>query len=671
MKNSNHLVNERSPYLLQHAHNPVDWYPWGEEAFERARTEGKPIFLSIGYSTCHWCHVMERESFEDGDVAKALNRDFVAVKVDREVRPDVDAVYMNVCQALTGGGGWPLTVFLTPEAKPFYAGTYFPKQRRYGQPGLLELLDTVANAWKSDRQRLLKSGEEITAALSGDEAGDAYTLDKAPVIQACQRFEQRFDGRWGGFGSAPKFPAPHNLLFLLHCHLLGVGEQSLEMAEKTLRAMYQGGIYDHIGGGFSRYSTDERWLVPHFEKMLYDNALLVLTYTEAYQLTGDELYRGIVEKTLEYVQREMTSPEGGFYSAQDADSDGEEGKYYVFTQSEIIRVLGEADGRTLCERYNITSKGNFEGKSILNIIGKEAALPEPATEALLAKLYDYRPGRCRLHKDDKILTAWNALMLAAYAKASAVFDNIEYLHSAEKAFNFIEDNLTDENGGLLISYRDGKAGGRGLLDDYAFLAWACLELYDSTFHAAYLERAGMLMKTVLSRFQSASGGFYLSPEDGESLILRPKEQYDGAMPSGNSVAAWCLVRLAALTGEEFWREAAERQLTFYGSFFSRQPDAVTFALSALMQSMYPVQELICVLADESDKAVLARMLGRKTHPQTAVLVKTLRDQDILSRAAPFADSYPVPEQGAIYYLCQNRSCEAPTADLKHIFDRLK
>ncbi len=670
MEHTNHLIQERSPYLLQHAHNPVDWYPWGEEAFGKAKAEQKPIFLSIGYSTCHWCHVMERESFEDHEVAAALNRDFVAIKVDREERPDIDAVYMNVCQMLTGGGGWPLTVFLTPESKPFYAGTYFPKHRRYGQPGLLELLDAIAKAWRADRKSLLESGEKITAALSAEELHGGHALDKAPIHQAVWHLEQSFDKRWGGFGRAPKFPMPHNLIFLLRCHLLGVGERCLEMAEETLRAMYRGGIFDHIGGGFSRYSTDERWLAPHFEKMLYDNALLVTAYTEAYQITGNELYRRIVEKTLEYIRREMTSPEGGFYSAQDADSEGEEGKYYTFTQPEIMEVLGAESGRLFCEGYGITVKGNFEGKSIPNRIGKENALPDSGMEALLSKLYEYRSGRYRLHKDDKILTSWNALMIAAYAKAYAVFGDKGYLDSAQQACRFLTEELTAADGTLLISYRDGKAGGQGLLDDYSFLAWACLELYESTFAAAYLERACELMDQVIVRFGSDTGGFYLSPEDGESLILRPKEQYDGAMPCGNSVAAWCLARLSSLTGEARWQEAADCQLSCYGAFFRRQPSSVTFALLALMQAVYPTQELVCVMAQEGEKDALAQKLGKIPHPQTTTLVKSPQDQEALSPMVPFTADYPIPEQGVMYYLCRNRQCETPTTDFEAIHRRL-
>ena len=671
MNKPNRLIDEISPYLLQHAHNPVDWFPWGEEAFAKARLDDRPVFLSIGYSTCHWCHVMEKESFEDADVAAALNRDFVCIKVDREERPDIDAVYMAVCQALTGGGGWPLTVFLTPEQKPFFAGTYFPKNPRYGQRGLLELLGMISDAWRTDKDNLTAAGEQIATLFShGDAAEGPRSLSRTAAEEAETQLERRYDARWGGFGHAPKFPAPHNLLFLLRCHLLGLGSQPLAMTEHTLRAMYQGGIFDHIGGGFSRYSTDETWLAPHFEKMLYDNALLVMAYTEAFQITGNPLYQGVVEKTLGYVGREMTSPQGGFYSAQDADSEGEEGKYYTFTPDEIRSVLGEQDGRAFCEGYDITGPGNFEGKSIPNLIGREAALPGPAMEAMLEKLYAHRSGRYPLHKDDKALTAWNALMAAAYAKAYRVFEKPAYLRAAEKAYAFIGRHLAAPDGSLLVSFRNGQAKGQGMLDDYAFLAWACLELYESTFQLAHLERAGELISRALEAFSSPSGGLYLSPRDGKRLLFRPKEHYDGAMPSGNSVAAWCLVRLAALTGEERWQTAAERQLASFGTWFESHPSSATFALSALMQVVYPAQELVCVVADEKEKASLALTLGRFAHPQTSVLVKAPPDQEKMARIAPFATAYPIPERSVMYHLCRNRQCDRPTDDFEAIRRKL-
>lgn len=669
MNTPNRLIHEISPYLLQHAHNPVDWFPWGEEAFAEARAGNKPVFLSIGYSTCHWCHVMEKESFEDAEVAALLNEHFVCIKVDREERPDIDAVYMTVCQALTGSGGWPLTVFLTPDQKPFFAGTYFPKESRHGRPGLPALLGMIASAWKTGEGNLPDSAERIAALFSREGAAQAHTLNRTAAEKAASELERNHDARWGGFGNAPKFPTPHNLLFLLRRHLLNVGRRPLAMAEHTLKAMYQGGIFDHVGGGFSRYSTDEKWLVPHFEKMLYDNALLAMTYTEAFQITGNALYRGIAEKILAYVGREMTDPEGGLYSAQDADSEGEEGKYYTFTPDEIVRVLGEQGGLAFCERYGVTRAGNFEGKSIPNLIGREAALPDADMQAMLDTLAAYRLGRYPLHRDDKALTSWNALMIAAYAKAYRIFGESAHLRAAEKAHAFIARRLTAKDGSLRTAFRNGRSQGQGLLDDYAFLALACLELYESTLQTAYLEQACALMDRTCEEFASPSGGLYLSPRGGEQLLFRPEEYYDGAMPSGNSAAAWCLARLAALTGDEKRRAAAERQLAAFGAWFSR-PTSVTFALTALLQVVYPSQELVCVLADEEEKAPLALKLGAFAHPQTAILAKTAENREALARLAPHTAVYPIPQHGVMYYLCRNQRCDEPTGDFEAIRQKL-
>ena len=610
---------------------------------------------------------MEKESFEDDEVADYLNAHFVAVKVDKEERPDIDAVYMGVCQALTGSGGWPLTVLLTQEQKPFFAGTYFPKHRRYGQPGVLELLGAVKEKWDTQREKLLASSEEITKTVSraeGPRTGPR-DVDRKPVEQAARQLARSYDRRYGGFGPPPKFPMPHNLLFLLRCHHLGVGGDGLGMVEHTLTQMIRGGIHDHIGGGFSRYSTDEKWLAPHFEKMLYDNALLTVALLECWQLTENPLYKAVAKKTLRYIRREMTGGGGGFYSAQDADIDGEEGKFYTFTPEEITEVLGPGDGRRVCRRYGVTPAGNFEGKSIPNLIGREPlCVDDPELEQSIAALYQYRRSRYKLHTDDKILTSWNALMIVAYAKAYRVLGEGQYLQSAVGAHAFIREHLTDSTGNLLISWRNGKAKGRGLLDDHAFLAWACLELYESTFAIEYLEHACGLMDSVLERFTHEDGGFFLAPKDGEPLIFRSKEQYDGATPSGNSVAAWCLARLSALTGEAKWSRAARGQLAFYADMFHRQPTAYTFALTALMQEVYPAQELICVVGEESAGAGLALELGALYHPQTAILVKTETGAERLSRIAPFTREYGVPKgRAAAYYLCQNQSCSAPVFDL--------
>jgi len=617
---------------------------------------------------------MEEESFEDREVADCLNARFISVKVDKEERPDIDAVYMSVCQTLTGSGGWPTSIFMTPEQKPFFAGTYFPKRRRYGQPGLLELLEAIWEKWRKEKAALLESGDRIAAAFA---EGARRTVggaapDREPVENAAAQLALSFDRTYGGFGKPPKFPVPHNLLFLLGCHGLGVSPEALDQVERTLTGMLRGGIFDQVGFGFSRYSTDEKWLAPHFEKMLYDNALLVMALVSCYQVTGTPLYREAAQRTLSYIRREMTAPEGGFYSAQDADIGGEEGKFYTFTPGEITEALGEADGSIFCGHYDITPSGNFEGKSIPNRIGKEPGPLDTHMEASLEKLRKYRESRYRLHKDDKILTSWNALMIAAYAKACRVLGKADYLDSATKALEFISASLTGGEGELYISCREGKSKGKGLLDDYAFLAWACLELYEATYKVEYLERACRLMDAVFTRFSNPAGGFYLSPWDGEALLFRPQEQFDGAMPSGNSVAAWCLSRLAALTGEARFRKALNRQLAFYMPMFRDQPTACTFALTALMGQVYPSRELVCVMEDEADVARLAQVLGGYFHPQTAVLVKTPGNGEALAAVAPFTAAYtPTPGKGMSFYLCQDRSCAPPFHSLEELVQRLE
>ena len=463
---SNRLKNEKSPYLFQHKDNPVDWYPWCREAFQKAADEDKPVFLSIGYSTCHWCHVMAHESFEDAEIADQLNRDFVCIKVDREERPDIDAVYMAVCQAVTGAGGWPLTIIMTPEQKPFFAGTYFPKQHRYGQPGLKELLKRVADLWKRAREKLLNAGDQIVAAINQGQPSGGNEPNRALLHEAYGLFHRQFDSKWGGFGSAPKFPAPHNLLFLMRYSLLEAAPDALEMAQTTLDAMACGGLQDHIGGGFSRYSTDEKWLVPHFEKMLYDNALLIMAYLKAFQLTKLERYADTARRTADYILRELTDEQGGFYCGQDADSDSVEGKYYVFTPEESEAVLGKEDGQAFNRLYGITAAGNFEGKSIPNRIGQTEDGWQAKDERLL-KLYQYRLNRAKLHKDDKVLLSWNAWTILALSQAGRILGDDRYLNAARRAQQFIENNMMDQNGRLYLRWRDGEAAHIGQLEDYA------------------------------------------------------------------------------------------------------------------------------------------------------------------------------------------------------------
>ena len=667
----NGLIHEKSPYLLQHAHNPVDWYPWGDEAFDKAKQEDKPVFLSIGYSTCHWCHVMERESFEDDEVADYLNKHFVSVKVDREERPDVDAVYMQICQTLTGSGGWPLTVFLAPDKKAFYAGTYFPKNSRYGMSGLLEILSTVAKLWKTERDKLARQGADIAARLAVGEQKQAEIVTKSDFHRAYEMYRRSFDSRYGGFGRAPKFPSPHNLMFLLRYYYYERGEEALEMAVMTLRSMFRGGIFDHVGGGFSRYSTDAKWLVPHFEKMLYDNALLTIACLEAYRLTGDMLFTRIAERTLLYVRREMTDVLGGFYSAQDADSEGEEGKFYVFTPQTIKTILGDEDGDYFCGYFDITDDGNFEGASIPNLLRNDRYdVPDGRIDALLPKLYDYRLKRTALFKDTKILTAWTALMTAAYATAYRVLGDEDYRSSAERAAAFIGERLTGPDGRLYVRWCDGEAAGTGYLDDYAFTAWAFLSLYEATFDAAYLKSALETAESMCRLFEDGvNGGFYLAAADAEALPLRPKETYDGALPSGNSVAALVLVRLAQLTAETVWETRAARQLSFLAAPIKEYPIAHAFGLLAAQSALYPSREVLAAVPSDAKARELCDALSRDFLPDVSVLVKTRENAPLVDELATYAAAYPVTDK-TNFYLCENKACSLPLTDVDALLARL-
>lgn len=620
----NRLVQEKSPYLLQHAHNPVDWYPWGDEAFEKARREDKPVFLSIGYSACHWCHVMARESFEDEEVAEYLNARFVSVKVDREERPDVDGIYMRACQALTGGGGWPASIFMTAGGEPFYAGTYFPKAY------FLRLLEAIGDKWESDRPALLQSGKEITGALRREEKARAASGEMAPMEEAVSMFRGAFDREYGGFGAAPKFPSPHNLMFLLYT--------APELAEKTLEGMYRGGIFDHVGGGFCRYSTDRYWLVPHFEKMLYDNALLAMAYLLAYERTGKELWRTVAVRTLRYAENELMSPEGGFYSSQDADSDGGEGKYYVFTPEELEKVLGKRNGEIFCRAFGITENGNFEGKSIPNLL--DGAEPGEEVRALLPRVYDYRRARISLRTDHKILMSWNALMTAAFANASRILAEEEYLRTARKTADFLERRLT--RGDTVYSgITDGKLGARGFLDDYAFYVFALLSLHQATLEEAYLDRAAELAQKAVSEFfDGERGGFFFSGAGNERLILRPKETYDGALPSGNSVMAYNLSRLSLLTGRDFYEKVLNLQRNFMNGQARSYPSGYGFYLYSLLS----VRQVTCVSENRED------------------LKKLKIRSDWAFRLASDLQ-YPMKNGRTTFYVCRDNTCLPPVNEL--------
>ena len=639
----NHLKNQTSPYLLQHSENPVDWYPWGEEAFSRAREEDKPVFLSIGYSTCHWCHVMAQESFEDEETAELLNRHFVSVKVDREERPDVDAIYMSVCQAFTGNGGWPASIFMTADRKPFFAGTYFPKRSRDGMIGFTELLTAIHDRWENDRPSLLRLADEVVARLN--RSRETSGAPEADLIDAAaELYRQSYDRKNGGFGRAPKFPAAHSLLFLLTCYERRGDESCLKMAEKTLLQMYRGGLFDHIGFGFFRYSTDERFLIPHFEKMLYDNALLIMACCKAYRAAKKTIYLEIAQKTADFVLREMTSPEGGFYSALDADSGGEEGKYYLFTPEELTELLGEKDGRAFCRHFGITTKGNFWGKSNPNLLSSDPS--DRSFDGLLETVRQYRRERCALHTDDKILTSWNALMISALCRLYQAGGNGEYLECARRADSFIWERLC-EGETLFVSFREGKRGVRGFLDDYAAFIFAQLALYGATLETEYLDRAKRLCREAVRQFaDETGGGFYLYGEENEPLILRPKECCDGALPSGNSLMAWNLVRLSQLTPEpdgEYMLKA-KRQLNFMSAGAAQYPAGHAMFLLALLDHETPPPRVTVVAAERKDIAKLPLTLP----PDAAV---------ILLRGP--TDEYPLKNGRTTFYICRDHSCLPP------------
>ena len=654
----NLLQYEKSPYLLQHAGNPVRWQPWGQAAFDAAIREDKPIFLSIGYSTCHWCHVMAQESFEDGAVAAAINRDYIPVKVDREERPDVDAVYMAACVAMNGSGGWPLTVLLTPDRKPFWAGTYLPKRQ------LLSLLAQASELWRENRAGVLRYGETLTAQLQGEQAHTPGEPSRALVKAGVEQLAALYDANWGGFGRAPKFPTPHNLLFLLrYAGLTGDGA-ARAMAEGTLEHMLRGGIFDHIGGGFCRYSTDEKWLVPHFEKMLYDNALLSLAYAEAFAHTRRPVFRDIACRTLDFALRELSDPQGGFYCGQDADSGGSEGLYYLLTPQDVSSALDADTAQRFCDRFNVTPQGNFEGKSIPNLIRTPDWETEPSwAEAAREKLYRYRRERTELATDDKVLTAWNALMLAALARAGLLFSEPRYLEAAEQAAAFIQEHLTHKNGSLLARWRSGDAAHAGKLDDYAFAAWGLLELYSATFQTTFLSEACRLTGLLLDDFfDSEQGGFYPYSSQGEQLITRTKESYDGAMPSGNAVAALVLSRLARLTGEARFRTAKELQFRYLAGAIRDYPAGHCFSLLAMLEELWPTAELVC--AARELPAELPAFLRGKLFPNLTVLVKTQENAQQLAQTAPFTEAYPIPPTGVKYYLCRGGTCQSPADSLE-------
>ena len=685
---ANRLINEKSPYLLQHANNPVYWYPWCDEAFKKAEEENKPVFLSIGYSTCHWCHVMERESFEDMEVAELLNNDMIAIKVDREERPDLDNVYMTVCQMLTGSGGWPLTIIMTPDKIPFFAGTYIPKTTGFGRTGLMELIPRVGEVWHNRKNEVLASAERIQEALkSVDDLAPGRRMDESIPAKAYKELESRFDREPGGFGSAPKFPSPHNLLFLLRYWRRTGDKNALEMVEKTLLNMRKGGIYDHIGFGFHRYSTDGKWLLPHFEKMLYDQAMLAFTYTEAYQATGRSEYASTADEIFTYVLRDMTSPEGGFYSAEDADSEGVEGKFYVWKEKELREIFGD-NTDPLIEYFNVREEGNFKeestgkttGENILHlsrsveqIANARGISPQDLKKKLAVarqELFDIREKRIHPHKDDKILTDWNGLMIAALAFASRALDNKIYAGSAKKAADFILKHMTHDKGRLLHRYREKEAAIEGNADDYAFFILGLIELYQASFETRYLKHAIELNDYFIAHFfDGKRGGFYFTPDNGEDLLVRKREIYDGAIPSSNAVAMLNLIGLARITGRTDLEKYAEETGAAFSGAVEAMPSAHTFLMCALEYIIGPSSEVIITGMEQSaDTVNMFRALNKKYYPNKVILFRPAEEDPDIDVLADYMKNYSTEDKRAKAYVCRNNTCAAPVTSPEKMLD---
>jgi len=684
----NRLAKEKSPYLQQHADNPVDWYPWGEEAFELAKRENKPIFLSIGYSTCHWCHVMAHESFEDEGVARLMNDAFVNIKVDREERPDIDGVYMEVAQMITGRGGWPLTIIMTPDKRPFYAATYIPKDSRYNMLGMRDLIPRLREIWETDRDNINEVISRIEKSLedSGSGGGEGeLTLNL--IDMAFSQNSQRFDEKNGGFGSAPKFPSPHNLLLILRYWKRTKDEWALHIVEKTLQAMRRGGLFDHVGYGFHRYSTDATWLLPHFEKMLYDQASLMLAYTEAYQITKKKEYADVVREIFEYVSRDMTSPEGAFYSAEDADSEGEEGKFYTWTQSEIEEILDEEEAAVFKRAFNIRKEGNFEDEATrestgLNIPHLTESVDEIASslkiepvnvssiiEQARSKLFAIREKRVRPSRDEKILTDWNGFMIAALSKAGIVLGDPRFVDTAEKAISFILGSMIHKNNELFHRHKDGETAINAFLDDYAYLVWGLLELYEATFKPEYLVHVNNLTLKLLEGFwDEQERGFFFTGSESEELLVRKKDAYDGAIPSGNSVAALNLIRLARFLGDSELEERALDTIKAFSEMISRAPTAFSMMLNALDFALGDAYEIVIAGNPEStDTQKMLDIIRKNYLPNKVVLLKGTEHQSKeISRIAPFTKFHDTMGGRATAHVCIDHNCKLPTTDTQQL-----
>ncbi|MBN1932601.1 MAG: thioredoxin domain-containing protein [Desulfobacterales bacterium] len=689
---SNRLINEKSPYLLQHAHNPVDWYPWSDAAFARAKAENRPVFLSIGYATCHWCHVMEKESFEDEETARYLNETFICIKVDREERPDIDAVYMNLCQMLIGSGGWPLTIFMTPNKKPFFASTYLPKRNRFGRTGLIELCKKIKETWRSERQKVMEAAETISTKLadtfifSPAEQTDASLLD-----QAYNEIRPTFDSRFGGFSPAPKFPMPHRLLFLMRYYHQSGNEKALEMVKKTLITMRLGGIWDHVGFGFHRYATDKKWLLPHFEKMLYDQALISMAYLEIFQITRDSFFSQTAKEIFTYVIGEMTSEQGAFFAAQDADSEGEEGKFFTWTTEKFRQVLGEEEAKFWKKIFNLSPDGNFfeeatGQKTGTNILHLTKPLVQWANELEIEekqfllkwktarkKLYQQRQHRIHPFKDDKILTDWNGLMIASLALASRVLDIPAYIKVAEKTANFILTKMQDDSGGLWHRFRDNEAAVKPHANDYAFFIWGLLHLYQAAFNPTYLHHAIRLQNRMLDDYwDTENGGFFLSAKTDTELPIRPKELYDGATPSANSVSLFNLMCLSRLSGEVKWENKAKDLVRSFAGTVKIYPAAYTHFLSSLYFALGREGEVVITgKEDAADTREMLSSLNGRFAPNQVVLFKSDKNKNELAEVAEFTVNLQPVKGKATAYVCADLSCSQPTNDVRKMLELIR
>jgi len=685
MNNPNKLINEKSPYLLQHAHNPVNWFPWSDEAFKKAKDEDRPIFLSIGYSTCHWCHVMEKESFEDEEVANLMNDAFISIKVDREERPDIDGVYMSVCQMITGSGGWPLTIVMTPDKKPFFTGTYFPKHNRFNRIGMMDLVPRLKEVWLTKKDELLKSADEISASLNKQNIiSDTTEIDETVLDKAYDELSRRYDETDGGFGNAPKFPSPHNLLFLLRYWKRKKEPKALEMVEKTLTEMRCGGIYDHVGFGFARYSTDQHWLVPHFEKMLYDQAMLVMAYTETYLVTKNKFYKETAQEILEYVLRDMTHPEGGFYSAEDADSEGEEGKFYLWDADELRNVLDRDESDFAIKVFNLAqdgnwideSKGMMPGTNILHLKKSNKELADEfnisdddfskTLESIRKKLFTYREKRIHPYKDDKILTDWNGLMISALTKAAQAFDNKLYSDAAIKSYSFIEIYLTGKDGKLIHRFRDGESGLPSHIDDYAFMINASIDLYEATFEIKYLKRAIELNDILMKDFwDEQNGGFYFTSSTSEELIARQKDVYDGAIPSGNSIALLNLIRLSRFTANIYFEKKASILVKYFSGYISGSPSSFCMFMCGLDFLLSSSTEIVIVF--KQNDGILAEginLIRSIFNPNKVVILKSYNLDKVFAEMLSFTKDMKMMNNNTTFYVCRDYACNQPVCSIE-------